>query len=416
MTVVNENSIVETPPQDVALVGRQPICSADGSLRAYKLLFRNSEHTAEFTDDNRATSTVLLNTFVEIGLDRVVGNHQAFVKLTREFLTGEHPLPSRPDLLVVDILNNIEIDAEIIQGVQKLKRKGFGIAVDDVVFRPELEPLLPLADFLQVDLRTVDIDHLKDHCRSFRRLTVRLLAQKIETAEEFEACKALQFELYQGFYISKPHVLQRVKSKTNKAVVLQLLSQMCAAQFSFTKLAEIVKQDAGLCCRFLRYVNSAFHGLQSIRSIDHALIMMGARGIRGMTALLELTGMSDMPEHCVVSAVLRGQMCRNLAEKLLPSEAESLTTLGILSTLDVLLTEPLEVLLDDLPITPQMRAALLTNAGLSGQILKAVVAYDTGDWPKACLAGVSKTDLRDAYLSALERADGVVSQLMAKPT
>lgn len=412
MQAGHENSTATATPSDVALIGRQPVCTADGALYAYKLLFRNSEQAAVFTDDNLATSTVLLNTFVEIGLDRVVGNRKGFVKLTREFLTGDHTLPSRPDLLAVEILQSIDIDEDIIRGVQKLKRKGFTIAIDDVVLRPELEPLLPISDIVQIDVRKVAVDELKTHCRSLRRWPVRLLAEKVETSEEFDTCKALQFELFQGFYLSRPHVLQRVKSKTNKAVVLQLLNQMCAPQFAFSKLAEIVKQDAGLCCRFLRYVNSAFHGLQSIRSIDHALIMMGSKGIRGLTALLQLSGMSEMPEQCVVSAVLRGQMCRILGEKLLPTEAESLSTLGILSTLDALLNEPMEVLLDDLPITPPMRAALLSNAGLSGQILKAVVAYDQSDWPNACVAGVSQAEMRDAYLIAAERANIVVSQLM----
>jgi EAL and modified HD-GYP domain-containing signal transduction protein len=399
---------------EVALVGRQPICAADGTLKAYKLLFRSSEDSCGVIDAHLATSTVLLNTFVEIGLDRVVGSKQAFVRLTRDFLVGEQPLPSRPDLLVIELIENIEVDDELVAGVQKLKRKGFTITLDDVVARPELERLFPLADIVKLDLRTVSLDQMKERCRQLRRRSVRLLAEKIETVEEFDACRKQNFELYQGYYISRPHSLHRVKSKTNKAIVLQLLAQMCAPQFSFAKLAEIVKLDAGLSCRFLRYVNSAFHGLQSIRSIDHALIMMGAKGIRGLTALLQMTGMSDMPEQCVASAVVRGQMCRLLAERMLPGEAESLSTLGILSTLDVLLTEPMEVLLDDLPITPQMRAAILTHAGVSGQILKAVVAYDMGDWPNARLEGVAQATLRDAYLAALARADEVVSALTSK--
>lgn len=413
MTTVADNPTQPSLEKEVALIGRQPICAADGSLVAYQLLFRSSQEAANVVDGYLATSTVLLNTFVEIGLDRVVGSKQAFVNLTREFLVGEHPLPNRPDMLVVAVLEDIEVDDEVVRGVERLKRRGFTIALEDVALYPSLEPVFPLADIVKIDLRTVASTGLKEHCRQLRRRSVKLLAEKVETVEEFDACKGLNFDLFQGYYISRPHVLQRVKSQTNKVIVLQLLSQMCAPQFSFASLAEIVKQDAGLCCRFLRYVNSAFHGLQSIRSVDHALIMLGAKGIRGLTALLQLSGMSDMPEQCVASAVLRGQMCRLLAEKLIPNEAESLSTLGILSTLDVLLTEPMEVLLDDLPITPQMRAAILTHAGVTGAILKAVVAYDTGDWANAKIAGLRPETLRDAYLTALARADEVVSLLTA---
>lgn len=410
MSAVLTTSVKE---KDVALVGRQPICAADGTLQAYQLLFRSSETEADFTDANRATSTVLLNTFVEIGLDRVVGNRKAFVKLTREFLVGEHPLPPRPDLLFVEVPQDVEIDDELVKGVAAHKKRGFSISLDAREYHKDLEPLLILTDIVRVDLRNTPIDQLQEHCRPFRRWPVKFLGQRIETAEEFEACKSLGFAMFQGFFLAKPHVLQRVKTHTNKVIVLQLLAQVCAKQFAFAELANTVKQDAGLCCRFLRYVNSAFNGLQSIRSVDHALIMMGSKGIRALTAMLQLSGVADMPEQHVVSAVLRGQMCRLLAEKLLPAEAESLSTLGILSTLDVLLDEPMELLLDDLPITPSMRAALLTHAGVSGQILKAVVAYETSDWQNAKLEGMNKIALRDAYLAALERADEVVTTLMA---
>jgi EAL and modified HD-GYP domain-containing signal transduction protein len=235
----------QTQDHDVAFVARQPICDAEGTVKAYELLFRASEHDGDFKDGNLATSTVLLNTFVEIGLDRVVGSKKAFVNLTREFLIGEHPLPSRPDLLVVEVLEHIEIDEELIRGVQRLKRRGYTIALDDVAFRPELEPLLSVADIVKVDLRALPLEDLKEHCRQFRKWNVRLLAEKVETVEEFEVCRELGFELFQGYYISRPHVLQRVKSKTNKVVVLQLLNAMCSPQFSFSKLADIVKQDAG---------------------------------------------------------------------------------------------------------------------------------------------------------------------------
>jgi EAL and modified HD-GYP domain-containing signal transduction protein len=240
-----------------------------------------------------------------------------------------------------------------------------------------------------------------------------LLAEKVETADEFETCKSLDFELYQGYYLSQPNVMQRVKSKTNKIIVMQLLAEICRKQFSFAKIAETVKQDAGLCCRFLRYVNSAFNGLQSIRSVDHALVMMGSKGIRAMTAMLHASGLSDLPAHCVASTLLRGQMCRMIGESALPAESDSLCTLGILSTLEVILGEPVDAIIDELPITPEMRVALLSHQGPMGRILSAVIAYDRGDWQNAQIPEVSKVVLRDAFLASLERTDEVVSALMA---
>jgi EAL and modified HD-GYP domain-containing signal transduction protein len=163
----------------------------------------------------------------------------------------------------------------------------------------------------------------------------------------------------------------------------------------------------------LRYVNSAYNGLQSIRSVDHALVMMGSKGIRALTAMLHASGLSELPPHCVASTLLRGQMCRMVAESVLPEEADSLCTLGVLSTLEVILGEPLTGLIDELPITPTMRSALLDYEGPMGKILKAVIAYDNGDWENAQIDDVPKLILRDAFLASLERTDEIVASLIA---
>lgn len=411
MTATCERVETQAPDAETVLVGRQPICAADGTLYAYELLFRTHQPRTDVFDGNQATSTVLLNTFAEIGLDRVVGAGKAFVNLTREFLVGEYALPSRPDRLVLEVLENIEIDEQLIKGIRTLKRRGFTIALDDVIFHPRLEPLLALANIVKVDLRAVPDGELPEHCRQFQRWPVQMLAEKVETAAEYEACKYLGFELFQGYYLSKPTIIRRNKAKTNKFVVLQLLSQICAKQLCFPKIAEIVEQDAGLVCRFLRFVNSAYNGLQTIRSVDHALVMMGASGIRAMTAMLHASGMSDIPEQCVASTLLRGQMCRSIAEHVLPEHVDSMCTLGVLSTLEMLLGEPLHAVIDELRITPDMRAALVGYEGRMGEILSAVIAYDNGDWEHVRVTDVPDALLRDAYLESLHRTNEIVESL-----
>jgi EAL and modified HD-GYP domain-containing signal transduction protein len=399
-------------PQEVAYIGRQPICRSDGGIEAYELLFRSQEGPANSLSGTGRTANVLLSAFIDLGLDRVVGHHKAFVNLTREFLTLEYALPPRPDLLVLEVLEDIAIDAELIRGVVELKQQGFTIALDDVVSTEQVRPLLDLADIVKVDLRRMPAGMLEEEVALLRTCPVRLLAEKVETAEEMEACRRLGFELFQGYFLSKPQVLTQSRSGIDKRVVLRVLAKTASPETNFQELAQIVQQDAGLCCKFLRYVNSISVGARGVHSVQQALVMLGSRAIRSVVLMLQLAGVSKQANEMLVRALVRGTMCRRLGEKLLPREADSLCTLGILSTLDAMFGERMEDLAAELPIPPEMKAALLTHSGPLGRILECVAAYELGENEHVSLAGVHSRDLVRIYLESVAEAEKTMALLV----
>ncbi|MCA9071921.1 MAG: HDOD domain-containing protein, partial [Planctomycetaceae bacterium] len=337
-------SAVSTPSCSTPVwVGRQPILTADKRLVAYEILYRCfAQESAQFTDGNHATSTVLLNLFSELGLEHVVDDRVAFVNFTREFITGEHPLPQCPKQLIVEVLEDIEPDPEVIAGIRRLRRQGFRIALDDVVYHPDLEPLLEHASLVKVDLSLIPQTEWASHVQQFRKWPVKLLAEKVETLEEFQHCRSLGFDLFQGYFFSKPELLEGRKLDSNQTVLLRILSVINSPQVEIQSLARTVEADPALCLKILRYVNSSHFGIRrTVESLQQACVLLGLDTLRTITSLLLLVGNNNVPQQAARTALLRAWMCRNLGQNNSKVNPQSVFTVGLLSMLDVLLGQPL---------------------------------------------------------------------------
>ena len=405
-TTVKTSGCPGSSPAQVALVARQPVVDTERNVYGYELLYRSEiDETSRFEDGRHATATVLQNLFLEFGIERVVGRHRALVNLPREFLTGQLKLPPRPDLIVAEILEDVEIDDEVVVGVERLRSAGFTIALDDVVYEPRLEPLLKLAQIVKVDLPRVPASDLSRHVQEFRRWPVQLLAEKVETREQFDECRELGFEFFQGYFLSKPAILRRERLPAKKHVVVQLLAKLCMRNQSLQELSRTVKQDPALCTKLLRYINSARFGIGNLTSIDHAIALLGTRGLHSLLTMLHLAGLSDQPQELVTTALLRGLMCHAIAKSIGSEHDDRYFLLGILSCLDALMNEPLSEVLDQMPLSEELRAALLAREGELGGLLNSVIAYERGDWRAVAFRNVAIEEFRDAYLAALAEAE-----------
>ena len=245
-------------------VGRQPIYRKDLSLYAYELLFRGKRDdvNANVVDNDAATSEVLYNTFIEIGLENIIGDHRAFVNLTERFLIGEYPLPCDNKRLVLEILEHVKVTDNLIEAVKGLKQKGYKIALDDFIYRPELKPLVPIADIIKIDLRALSQEQLRRYVTILRdKSNAKLLAEKVETREEFQLCLDLGFEFYQGYYFSKPHIIKGQTIPHSKLSVLQLIARIQDPNIAMDELEKIISMDASLAYKLLRVVNCASFNL-----------------------------------------------------------------------------------------------------------------------------------------------------------
>ena len=389
-------------------VGRQPIYRKDLSLYAYELLFRGNHNAADasFTDNDAATSDVLYNTFIEIGLENIIGEHRAFVNLTERFLLGEYPLPCDNKRLVLEILETVKVTDNLIMAVKELKQKGYKIALDDFIYRPELKPLVPLADIIKIDLRALNEEQLRRYVAILRdKSDARLLAEKVETKEEFQLCLDLGFEFYQGYYFSKPHIIKGAAIPHSKLSVLQLISRIQDPSTGMVELERIISMDASLAYKLLRIANSAAFNLsKQVDTIKTALILMGMDRVKNWASMLALSKIEDKPGELLVMALVRANMSYELAKKMDAANPDSYFTAGMFSILDALLDRPMDEIVDKLPLSNEIRSALIEKSGNMGKVVDCVLHYEQGEWDdvlEGCNTDMAMSYINDTYLSAV---------------
>jgi len=394
-------------------IGRQPIYDRKLEVYAYELLYRSSERNfAGPIDGDQATSQVIMNAFMELDLEQIVGEHLAFINLTRGFIVGDHALPLPRGKLVVEILEDIEVDPPLIAAVQDLSSRGYLIALDDFIFHEALRPLVDLADIVKIDVRRLDRPTVAEHVRELRRHTAKLLAEKVETQEEYDHYRKLGFDYFQGYFFARPNIVKGQRMPANRVAVLRLLSKLQDPKVSVQALEELISQDVSLSYKLLRYINSAFFALpRKVESIHQAVVYLGNRTIKTWAALIALSNIHDKPHELVTLALVRAKMCELLARSLnLPNE-EIFFTVGMFSALDALMDVPMQRVLKDLPLSEDIVGALLRREGPPGAALHCALAYEQGDWGQVSCGGMDIKPIRQAYLDAIAWADDALRQL-----
>jgi c-di-GMP phosphodiesterase len=385
-------------------IARQSIYDAHLNVVGYEVLFRSGrDNRALVTDGDQATSRLLLNAVVEIGLSRVVGDRLAFVNLTREFLLGNHPLPLDSRQLVLEILEDVRIDDELVDGLAKLVARGYTLALDDAVFRDDLEPLLALASVVKVEVPAIPKGELADQVRRFRRHPVKLLAEKVETMEEFTRCRDLGFEYFQGFFLARPQMIPGKQVRASDIGVLNLLSRLADPDLGIDELERLIKGDASLSFKLLRFINSARFGLRTrIDSLRQVIVLLGADGVRTMAMLISLAGAVEKPGDVLKDAMQRAVLCERIAGLLGRTDTSTYFTAGLLSALDAVLDMPLEHVAASMQLSDRLRLAVLDRQGAIGGVLTAAVAIGRAEWDAIPAVGLTAEQITGAYLSTIE--------------
>jgi EAL and modified HD-GYP domain-containing signal transduction protein len=231
-----------------------------------------------------------------------------------------------------------------------------------------------------------------------------LLAEKVETLEEFEQCKSLGFDLFQGYFLAKPELIEGRKLDSNQMALMRVIAEVNSPKSNIDKVSRAVEQDPALCIKILRYVNSSHFSLrQKVKSLHHACMMLGLDTVRTITTLLLLAGNPHIPQQAAKDALLRAWMCRSLAENRSTGDAHSLFTVGLLSMLDVLLGQPINELLSQLPIEDSITDAILKGHGIPGKVLTMVVSYEKCEWDVLTKNGANPERMRSAYLESIKQ-------------
>lgn len=387
-----------------ALIARQPIVDAEVRVVGYELLYRGQQTgpMAGF-DGETATATVAINTLLDLGLTAVAGEHPVFVNLTRAFFERELYLALPSSRVVLEVLEDIEPDARMVAMMRRARELGYRVALDDYVHSARLAPLVAEADIVKVDALDLDERSMRDVVNALRRPGLTLLAEKIETRERFEIARDAGFELFQGWFYARPDLLRRRTLQADRATLLQVLAAIEDPDVDFGEIGGLVECNLALSHKLLRYVNSALFTLpQEVASIRHACSMLGVERVRTCVLLLLLSEVDDKPRELMFNALSRARLCQLLAPEQRAEVAQKYFTVGLFSLLDAYLDKSLEELLEEIPLTEDVKLAILQHAGEPGAALDAVVACERADWQALENGSVDPKRLQRLYVSALE--------------
>lgn len=395
-------------------VGRQPIFNRRQGVYAYELLFRSAQqNVANIVDGDKATSDVIINTFMEIGLENIVGNKLAFINLTRTFFVNETSVSLPKDRVVLELLEDIEADDDVVAGVKRLREQGYSIALDDFIYHKSLQPLVDLADIIKIDIMALSKDEIREHVTQLRTHSLRLLAEKIETQDDFDFCMELGFDYFQGFFFAQPKVIRGKRLPNNRLAILKLLSRLNDPEITPNELEELIVQDVAFSYKILRYVNSAAIALpRKIESIQEAVVILGMATIRTWTTLLAMSHIDDKSTELVVIAMIRAKMAENMARMRKEPDPNTYFTVGLFSALDALMGNSMEEILTQLPLADHITEALLYHRGPHGKALSCVLTYERSEWEHIHCGVLSASDIRDTYLSAMQWANEVCQSLI----
>jgi len=396
-------------------VGRQPIFDNKLNVYGYELLYRatdSANHAAGMVNANQATTTTIINTFVEIGLERLVRNKLAAINLTEDFLLEENKLPFAPSQVILEILEDVPVTPKLLEAVQRLVNAGYVIALDDYLYNPAHAPLLRLAKIVKIDLRALDKVELERHVIELKKFGVKLLAEKVETADEFVHCRDLGFDYFQGYFLSKPQIVKGQSLPSNRLTILNLLAVLHNPDSDADDLAEAINTDITTSYKLLKLINSAAFNLRrEITSIEQGVMLLGRQKLCSWASMLALSTLNDRPSEILRTAMTRAKMCELLAEKSNEAATDSYFTVGMFSALDLLLQRSLEQLLEPLPLSEEIIGALLRFEGRRGEVLKCVMAYEVSDWDNATLSHVSENDVLVSNIEAVTWANVLMDTL-----
>lgn len=382
---------------------RQPIFDSVLGTFGYELLYRRpAEGRANFTDGNHATARVVVGALIEVGLEEVCGSAPAFINVTRDLICSERLLTLPPSRVVLEILEDTEIDDLLVEATRKLAEQGYRIALDDFSFREGVERLLPLASFVKLDVMALGIDNVGAMVEQLSAWDVTLIAEKIETREEFERCKALGCDLFQGYFLARPSNLTRRNIAPSRVTLLRLVARLYDPEVSLEEIERIVSSDVGLSYRILRIINSAYYHLpRQVSSVRQAVSLLGLRFTRTWVSLIVLADLGDAPPELVTAAAIRGKMCERLAQIKGMEETDAYYISGLFSMLDAVLDQSLDHIVGALPLTPAIKGALVDHEGPIGKALNCVLAHEQAKWEELDFGGLDDSTIQQAYLEAL---------------
>src|SRR5579872_7287368 len=394
-------------------VARQPIFDRQSQVYAYELLYRSSVDGNDFNgpDEDRSTLEVIAGSLLTIGLNRIAAGKKAFINFGPKLLADDVVAMLPSETVVIEILETAEPDGETVRVCQKLRSLGYTIALDDFVWHPCFEPLVELAHIIKVDMRLTSQAEQERLVSTYQPRGIAMLAEKVETREEFEWATNLGYDYFHGYFFARPTIISGKELQPAVVTCLRLLRQLQTPELDFRSLEELIHQDVALTYKLFVYVNSVLFARQgNIQSIRRALAHLGENGIRRWATVATLPRLTrDKPEELVACALVRARFSENLTRLAGDPSYPSAYLTGLFSLLDALLDRPLNDALGEVGLGADISDVLLgteTSHEPLTSIYGLVRSYEAGEWESAAARarhlGLADAVVSKAYVEATE--------------
>lgn len=403
-------------------LGRQPILDRNQEIIGFELLFRSADiGHAVFDSYSRACSDVITHALSSFGIHEVLGGKLGFINVYLGLLLSELLELLPMETTVLELLENIELDDQVLERCRELKEKGFVLALDDHVYNSANTDIYYVVDIIKIDILLTGMDALPELARQLRKYPVKLLAEKVETVEQFQICYDLGFDLFQGYFFARPVVLNRRKIDVSGLALLKLLQQLSMGA-SLEVIEMTFKENPGLSYNLLKLVNSVALGMrEKIKTLRHAILLIGMNPLRRWTQLSLFAGHDSrsMNHPLLEMAAVRGRlmeiMLKQVAGRAASDEqAEAAFMVGILSLLDILFETPMEEIISHLNLNDDVSLALLKREGQLGKMLMLTEKLEVTDFEAVNVmlgeCGVSLDQLLTAQLEAFNWRSSVIHQ------
>ncbi len=392
-------------------VARQAIFDRKRQVHAYELLYRSNGASNQFdgTEAGEATQQVISGALLSIGLENILGGKKAFINFDHRLLSAGMHLSLPRHTIVIEILETVIPTADLIALCKSIHDQGYSIALDDFVSQPEFEPLTHMADLIKVDLRSTTKEEQKRLLRTYRPRGIKMLAEKVETYQEFEWALRLGYDFFQGYFFSRPVIVRGRQIPALVTTCLRLLRETQRTGLDFVRLEALIREDVSLTFKLLRYANSAlFESVGRVRSISRALTVIGEDATRRWVALATLPMLAtNKPGELMMLSIVRARFCERLAQLGECIHHDDAFLMGMFSVLDALVDLPLDEALREVDLGPGITEALLGTATTENAlttIYQLTRRYELGDWDEterlARNLGVPSSAIGAAYVES----------------
>ena len=400
-------------------LGRQPILNRHQEIIGFELLFRSAEFNyAVFDSYSYVCASVITSALANFGLEEVLGGKLGFINVHLDLLLSDlvEVLPIKQTVL--ELLEFIKLDEQVIERCRELKEMGFRLALDDHEYSADNEKIYSIINIIKIDILQTGMDALPGIMQELRRYPVKVLAEKVETVEQFEACLKMGFDLFQGYFFQHPTVLNKKRIDASAMAMLKLLQQL-TLDASVLELEQTFKENPSLSYNLLRLVNSVGIGLrEKIKTLRHAIVLLGINPLRRWIQLSLFAGNDSrgINHPLLEMAVVRGRMMETLViqKGVQGDQAEAAFMTGILSLLDILYEVPMSEIVQSLHVTDEISDALLSRQGQLGLLLTLAEKVETTDFesvtPLLSKCNVTLDQLLSAQLESFNWRSSVIAQ------